>query len=102
MQDLAGEIQQARSQYLKLQQLVLDIDENNIDGKSLSSEAIDFLHLNNHKLQRNQRLIEIAKRVLGTKAPEEVDNISIPSDELIAEQSDIDKGDEDIDGIEIS
>jgi len=50
MQDLAGEIQQARSQYLKLQQLVLDIDENNIDGKSISSEAIDFLHLNNHKL----------------------------------------------------
>ena len=47
-------------------------------------------------------MIEIAKRVLGTKAPEEVDNISIPSDELIAEQSDIDKGDEDIDGIEIS
>lgn len=46
-------------------------------------------------------MIEIAKRVLGTKAPEEVDNISIASDELIAEQSDIDKGDEDIDGIEI-
>lgn len=65
MQDVASDIQQARTHYLKLQQVILDIDENSIDGKPLSSDAIDFLHLNKHKLERNNRLIDIATKVLS-------------------------------------
>jgi hypothetical protein len=50
---VASEIQQVRSHYLKLQQVILDIDETNSDGKTLTVDAIDFLHLNKHKLDRN-------------------------------------------------
>ena len=108
MQEIVGAIQRVRSHYLKLQQIILDIDENSLDGKPLTQEAdVDFLHLNRHKLDRSRRLVEIASRVLskcGEGAPEDVnmDAVSVASDELVAEQADIDKGDEDIDGIEIT
>ena len=41
-------------------------------------------------------------QVLGSRAPETLETISVASDDLIADQADIDKGDEDIDGIEVS
>ncbi len=100
-------MQRVRGHYLKLQQIILEVDENDLDGKPLTQDAdVEFLHLNRHKLDRSKRLLEMATRVLSKfeGRPEQVDldKVSVGSDELIAGQTDIDKGDEDIDGIEIT
>ena len=57
-----------------------------------------------HKIDRNQRLIQLATRALKGKGVSEFeyDQMSIDSNEMVATQEDVDKGDEDIDGIEIS
>jgi len=91
---------------MKLQQAFLEIDENSIDGKALNEQDFSLLaDLPRHKLDRNQRLFEIATKALskcnGNIADFEIEQMSIESDDLVATQEDVNKGDEEIDGIEI-
>ncbi len=105
MVETVKEIAKVRNTHMKIQQVYLEIDESNVDGKGIAENEMILLDLPKEVIARNLKLSSISNQIkakFGDYNDVDVDQISVDSNEMVPTQEDVELVGEDIDGLPLS
>jgi len=103
--EIVKEIAKVRNTHMKIQQVYLEIDESNVDGKGIAENEMILLDLPKEVIARNLKLSSISHRIkakFGDYNDVDVDQMSVDSNDMVPTQEDVELVGEDIDGLPLS